>query len=184
MEFKNKQAKRLCETIIDAIPDLDSRKKGYVARSMMLLVADAYFEDRPAIFEAFEVRFKESRNPNTIKDPNAKPPKVFADAKQRPEAIKAATAKAANSRVATSSSEGNCANCDDDIKKEYQKAVAKSVEKDLPDDMLESPEALLDAFDYDQEELLSFARSKGIKTGNAKKPESIASIIIKKLNNV
>lgn len=195
MKFKNNHAEKLSKSVLEAVPDLDSRKKGYVARSMMLLIADAYFEDRPAIFAMFEARFKESRDPrNKTKGPG---PKVYADAKTRPQAVEQHKQYVQNSRTATSSGEsGNCANCDEDLVQDYQKQKQTKQDAPAPEpeteqtkleglagDMLESPEALLDAFDNDAKELARYAAANDIKLGNAKKPEVIAKIIIEKSTN-
>lgn len=194
-DFKNENARKLTKTIIDAIPDMDARRKGHLARSFLLIIADAFFEDREQIFAEFQkVGVQDHRRAKP-----GKPPRTFADPKQRTEAVEKHKQLTRSSRVASSSDDsGDCYNCDDDLKKEYQdlkkddgsgdleKEKAEVMAEVLPDELdpeiLADEETFLDAFDYDVEAMRGFAKEKGVNLGRAKKPESIARTIIKQLS--
>ena len=146
----------------ESLDVFEARKKGYCLRAIMMALAEAFPEDKQALFERFgsATERKPKERPQMKRVANDEP--VFVQNKEA-------------SRTVGGDGGGSVGGCKDcpgggEVNHEAAKGIFDSVED------------ILARFEGSVSAMIAFCQSAGIKTGKANTPEKFAEVIYKYYN--
>lgn len=151
---------------VESLDVFEARKKGYCLRAIMMALAEAFPEDKQALFERFgsATERKPKERPQMKRVANDEP--VFV---QNEEASRTVGGDGGDG----GGSVGGCKDCP---------GGAGEVNHHEAKGFFDSIEDILARFEGSVSAMIAFCQSAGIKTGKANTPEKLADVIYKYYN--
>lgn len=145
---------------VESLSAFEERKKGYCLRAIMMALAEAFPEDKQALFERFgsATERKPKERPQMKRVANNEP--VFMPNEEV-------------SLTVGGDSVGGCKDCP---------GGSGEVNHDAAKGIFDSIEDILARFEGSISAMIAFCQSAGIKTGKASTPEKLADVIYKYYN--